>query len=62
MSELASAERIFQTTAKELLSLLADHNIPEKDRPEVARQFINLMRNVMSVADANRLFEILRLK
>lgn len=62
MSELATAERLFQTTVKELLDLMKDYKIPENDRLDMARQIINLFRNVMSTADANRLFEILRTK
>ena len=55
-------DRLTETVIKELLDLLKDYGIPEKDRVEAARQIVNLMRNVMSATDALRLTEILRKK
>lgn len=62
MAGLNDPDRLAETAIKELLDLLKDYGVPERDRVEAARQVVNLMRNMMSACDALRLVEILRKK
>lgn len=60
MASLSSSDHLAKTAVKELLDLLKDYGIPQKNRVDAARQVIDLLRNQMSISDANRLYDILR--